>query len=181
MNDRSGQRDLWRVLFREERPAFAETAELLSHGEVSTEQILVEAYLALEETPFRKDFAQRTAIRQVVKVTLAHSLPAPRSRAETRPCVPLIDGTVEASTIGTLPWPERTAYLLHKVLRYSLRDSALLIGISDASLVQLVSIAEQRIASGKNSVAPSLPKLPETVEGEVTDYSAALLLQGEVA
>jgi len=66
MNDLLGRRDLWSVLFREERPALAETAELLSHGEVSTEQILVEAYLALEETPFRKVFAQRTAIRQVL-------------------------------------------------------------------------------------------------------------------
>jgi hypothetical protein len=181
MNDRSGQRDLWRVLFREERPALTETADLLSHGEVSTEQILVEAYLALEETPFRKVFAQRTAIRQVVKVTLAHSLPAPRSRAETRPCVSLIDGNIEASKTRILPWLERVAYVLHKVLCYSRRDSALLIGISDANLVQLVSIAERRIASGKNNAAPSLTELSETVQEEVTDYSLAHLVQSEVA
>jgi hypothetical protein len=180
MNDRSGQRDLWRVLFREERPALAETAELLSHGEVSTEQILVEAYLALEETPFRKVFAQRTAIRQVVKVTLAHSLPAPRSRSETRPC-PLIDGNIEASKTRILPWLERVAYVLHKVLCYSRRDSALLIGISDANLVQLVSIAERRIASGKNNAAPSLTELSGAVQEEVTEYSVAHLLQSEVA
>jgi hypothetical protein len=181
MKERSEQRDMWRVLFREERPALAETAKLLSHGEVSTEQILVEAYLTLEEAPFCKAFAQRTAIREVVKATLAHNLAASCSRAEARRCVPLIDGNVEASTIGGLPWPERVAYLLHKVLCYSRRDSALLIGISDANLVQLVSIAERRLANGKNDPAPSITELSETVRGEVADYSVARLLQSKVA
>jgi hypothetical protein len=181
MNDLLGQRDLWSVLFREERPALAETAELLSHGEVSTEQILVEPYLALEETPFCKAFAQRTAIRQVVKATLAHNLPVPRSRAETSPCLASIDGNIEASKIRTLPRLERVAYVLHKVLCYSRRDSALLIGISDANLVQLVSIAERRIANGQNNAAPSLTELSEAVQEGVADYSVAHLLQSEVA
>jgi hypothetical protein len=103
------------------------------------------------------------------------------AKASTRVTPAKIDGNIEASKIRILPWLERVAYVLHKVLCYSRRDSALLIGISDANLVQLVSIAERRIASGKNNATPSLTELSETVQDEVTDYSLAHLVQSEVA
>jgi hypothetical protein len=38
-----------------------------------------------------------------------------------------------------LPWPERAVYLLREVLRYSRRDTALLLGMSDSNIDQLHS------------------------------------------
>jgi hypothetical protein len=53
--------------------------------------------------------------------------------------------------VGMLPWPERAVYFLREVLRFSRRDTALLLGMSDANIDQLHKFAERRIRYFSNA------------------------------
>lgn len=51
------------------------------------------------------------------------------------------DGTLP---LAFLPWAERTAFVLRAVLRYSRRDTALLMEMTDAQVDRLVTMAQRR-------------------------------------
>ena len=83
----------------------------------------------------------------------------------------MIDGDVEAPQIRTPHWLERVALCAaQSSVLVAQRDSALLIGITDATLVQLVSIAELRIASGKSNDAPF-------ADGDLRDRAGAYVFK----
>jgi len=126
---------------------FAVTAEMLSPLHGATEQILDDALSAIEGTPFCEQFAQRSATRAVVKAALGNSSGEQHAFGKPRqkPSVP--DGQSEIWLVEDLPWAERAAFYLRNILCYSRRDSALLLGVSDAHLDQLTSFAERRIAA----------------------------------
>jgi hypothetical protein len=60
-----------------------------------------------------------------------------------------------------LPWPERAVYFLREALRYSRRDTALLLGMSDANIDQLYLFAQKRICCSSN---PSFAPFPDAVD-----------------
>jgi hypothetical protein len=143
------QEDRWRTLFQEQRTALAVTAEMLSYRKVPTKQILSNALTELEGHPFHEGFASTFALRAAVKAALALNTEATDSPIEMTLPDLVENGRLGGISIGSLPWPERAVFFLRKVLGYSRRDTALLLGMTDANVDQLYNIAEKRIGSSR--------------------------------
>ena len=163
------QEDRWRTLFQEQRTALAVTAEMLSYRKVPTKQILSNALTELEGHPFHEGFASTFALRAAVKAALALNTEAADSPIEMTLPDSVENGRFGGMSIGSLPWPERAVFFLRKVLGYSRRDTALLLGMSDANVDQLYSIAEKRIGSSSHPfILP--PEPPATPFGKPASY-----------
>ena len=150
------QADRWRTLFNTHRPTLTAVAEMLSYSRVSPEQILDEAAADLEGSSVRNPFAQIAAIRAVVKAAIAHNREAANSRIEAElpdPAQHIFSG---GPLVGMLPWRERAVYLLREVLHYSRRNTALLLGMSDANIDQIYELARKRISYSGNRSFSSL-------------------------
>jgi hypothetical protein len=141
----------WPALFNEQRATLTTVAEMLLPSRVASGQVLEQALTSLEGSPLRETFGQLCAIRAVAKAAIAYKLKnancaseaeAPVTPEHQFPCIP---------HVGMLPWPERAVYFLREVLRYSRRDTALLLGMSDANIDQLHKFAERRIRYFSNA------------------------------
>ena len=148
--------DRWRTLFNTHRPTLTAVAEILSHSRVSPELILDEAAADLEGSSVRDPFARVSAIRAVVKAAIAHNRDVANSRIEAEMRGPAQHVFSGGSLVGMLPWPERAVYLLREVLHYSRRNTALLLGMSDANIGQIYLLARKRISYSGNTSFPSL-------------------------
>jgi DNA-directed RNA polymerase specialized sigma24 family protein len=146
-----GQAERWRTLFNTHRPTLTAVAEMLSHSSASPEQILDEAAANLEGSSVRDPFAQVAAIRAVVKAAIAHNREAATSRIEAELPDPAQHAFSGDSLVGMLPWRERAVYFLREVLRYSRRNTALLLGMSDADIDQIYELARRRISDSYNT------------------------------
>jgi hypothetical protein len=142
---RPNQVDMWQTLFNEQRLALTVVAEMVLRCHVSPEQILSKALTALENSPLYENFGQVSATRAVVKAAIAHNREAANSSIESETLGPAKKEFPGTSHIGMLPWSERAVYFLRGVLGYSRRDTALLLGMSDANIDQLYKFAEKRI------------------------------------
>ena len=107
-----------------------------------TDQILaiVEAEVRERSVPdeFKLRFLSRAVIRNVIRhfrecihAKDGSHLPAPDDASHSRPAIPT---------------QERLVYFMQDILDYSTRDTALLIGITDAQVGKLLSFARKRIA-----------------------------------
>ena len=172
----------WRTLFEDHGATLAAVAAILSDNHVSPKQILEEAIAALEGSPLRCDFARNSAIRAVVKASLSYHrrTGALAIKAEAAadgpkyrfPGIPLI---------GILPWPERAVYFLRHALCYSRRDTSLLLGMSDANIDQLHSLAERRLRHGDEASVCSLPDPLELSREVKSNHVVAAGLLGRTA
>jgi Sigma-70, region 4 len=98
-----------------------------------------------------------------VKAAIAINYEATDSEIEMTTKNARESGSIGGLPIGSLPWPERAVYFLRKILNYSRRDTALLLGLSDANVDQLHCIAEKRIGSSRRPFIASpeiVAKLP---------------------
>jgi len=134
----------WRDLFDEHHANLAVVAEMLLRCRFSPEKILTKALAALEVSPREETF--KHALRAVVETTIAHNRETADSSLKDESPGPVKCGFPGSSQIGKLPWAERAVYLLHGVLRYSCRETALLLGMSNANIDQLYKFAAKRIA-----------------------------------
>lgn len=172
----------WGTLFEEQHATLTAVAKILWAGRVSPEQILEEALAALEGFPLHRDFGEISAIRAVVKASLSHhrrthdsavkaeaSDDAPKYRLPGMP------------PIGMLPWPERAVYFLLETLRYSRRDTALLLGMSDASVDQLHIFAERRIRYGGEAPVFALADALELSREVTSNHAIPAGLLGRTA
>ena len=151
---------MWRTLFREEHSELAHAAEMTLYQRGSQEQILTTALTELEDRPFHDGFGLVSALRAVVKSAIACNCQLLDPQIALTPPVSGNDGYDEAQSLETLPWAERAAYFLREVLHYSRRNTALLLGMSDANVDQLKRLAEKRMASPTN--AADHPRMPQT-------------------
>lgn len=139
------EEQMWRALFREQREHLTEVAEMLLCQNDSPEQILQTALEELEGSPFCETFGSASAVRAVVKAAIAYD----RCHFDLTSAVAASesgrDGQLGPLPLKILPWAERAAYFLREVLRYSRRDSALLLGITDSTVEQLDRSARMRI------------------------------------
>jgi hypothetical protein len=136
----------WGALFEEQDATLTAVAEILSPGRVSPEQILAEALVALEGSPLHRDFGEISAIRAVVKASISYHRRTAGSAIKAEASDDALKYRFPGiPPIGMLPWPERAVYFLREALRYSRRDTALLLGMGDASIDQLYFFAERRI------------------------------------
>lgn len=163
---------VWRTLFEAQGATLTAVAEILSATRVSAEQILEEAISALEGSPLRCEFGQNSAIRAVVKASISYH----RRTADSAVKAEASDDAPKyrfpgIPPIGMLPWPERAVYFLREALRYSRRDTALLLGMSDANIEELYIFAKRRIRHAGEAPASLLPDASE-LSREVESDSA---------
>jgi hypothetical protein len=151
----------WRTLFDEQGATLASVAEILLPHPVSPGQILDEALIALEGAPPQGTPRRASAIRAVAKAAVAHKLRTANPAIETGEPEPPKQRFPGIPCIGMLPWPERAVYFLREALRYSRRDTALLLGMSDANIDQLYLFAQKRIHYSSN---PSFAPLPDALD-----------------
>jgi len=171
MKNATDQREMWRRFFEEKCALLAIAAEMVSQVKGASEQILGEALLTLECSPYCTEFAQCSAIRAVVKAGIARNVDIHLSPLKEQWYVSADDLRSEGRLVEELPWPERATFFLSKILSYSRRDCALLLGISDANVDRLVMFAERRMAGAERISNLSSEVLAEIVQGNgVSDH-----------
>jgi hypothetical protein len=154
MTRESIQEEKWRTLFQEQHARLVLTVETLLYRNESPEQILRAALTELEGGPFHEFFGQVSALRAVVKAAIAHNYTLLGPQTTPSPPVSVNDGNLAAPFLAALPWSERAVYFLSEILHYARRDTALLLGISDSNVDQLIRFAKKRIGSPANTFVP---------------------------
>lgn len=134
--------------FQEQHARLAIAAATLLHRKEPPDQILSAALDELEGTPFLESFAPVSALRAVAKAAVAYNYRHIDPQIAFGPPTPTDDGDLAAPLLTGLPWPERAVHFLSKLLRYSRRDVALLLGISDVNVDQITRLAQKRLATG---------------------------------
>jgi DNA-directed RNA polymerase specialized sigma24 family protein len=143
----------WRQFFSEQHTVLAFAARtLLRQGQ--TESVLAQALATLQGSTPSEDYWHAFAMRTVVKAAISRNLENPLSDKVVDISSYESREELEALQMAGLPWAERAVYFLRKVLRYSRRDTALLMRMSDANVDQLLMFAEKRI--GRNEDARQL-------------------------
>ena len=155
----------WPTLFNEQRATLTTVAEMLVPSRSASGQVLEQALMSLEGSPLRQTFGQICATRAVVKAAIAYKRKNADSSEAEAPATPRHQFR-HIPHVGMLPWPERAVYLLREVLRYSRRDTALLLGMSDANIDQLHKFAERRIRyfSNASSQPPDVSGSPQRLD-----------------
>jgi hypothetical protein len=136
---------MWSALFEEHHSQLMEVAEILLYRNGSPEAILQSALAELDGRIFDKASGHVAATRAVVKAAIAHNYTGIDSWIITAS-----SGTIDYEHPGlrsleNLPWAERATYSLRDVLHYSRRNSALLLGISEANVDELNRFARKRM------------------------------------
>lgn len=122
---------------RKHHSRLTEVAEILLRRSGSPEQLVQTAFAELQHYPFYDPFGKISAVRAVVKATIAHNYASVDSWILTTSSGAISDERSGPQPLEAIPWAERAAYFLHEVLHYSRRDTALLLGISDAHVDEL--------------------------------------------
>jgi len=156
----------WSALFNEQRGMLTAVAETLLPSHAASGQVLEQALASLEGAPLRVPFGRICAIRAVVKAAIAYKLKNANCASEAEATATPRHQFRRIPNVGMLPWPERAVYLLREVLRYSRRDTALLLGMSDANIDQLHKFAERRIRyfSNASSQLPDVSGSSQTLD-----------------
>ena len=87
----------------------------------------------------REGFLNVSALRAVVKAAIALNQGVGDGGSDAS-----MQFTVSVPGFAAAPWRERAVLFLREVLRYSRRDTALLLRISDGDVDQLLHYARQR-------------------------------------
>jgi len=156
----------WPTLFNEQRATLTTVAEMLVPSRSASGQVLEQALMSLEGSPLRQTFGQICATRAVVKAAIAYKRKNANWASEAEPPVTPRHQFSRIRHVGMLPWPERAVYLLREMLRYSRRDTALLLGMSDANVDQLQKFAERRIRYFSNASSQLLDIKCKVCEGK---------------
>lgn len=155
MKRESNQGEMWRALFQQQHSLLTEVAEMLLYRSVSPEVVLQSALADLEGHLFDKSFGEVSATRAVVKAAIAYNYTAIDSWIVTTSSGPVNGDLSGPLPLESLPWAERAVYFLREVLRYSRRDTALLLGISDTNVDELNKFARKRMGIQVNTVHDS--------------------------
>jgi hypothetical protein len=171
---RSKPSGTWPAFFNEQRATLTKVAEVLLPSRVPSGQVLEQALTSLEGSPLRETFGQSGAIRAVVKAAIAYKLKNANYAGEAEEPFTPKQQFPRIPGVGMLPWPERAVYFLREVLRYSRRDTALLLGMSDANIDRLHKFARRRIRYYSNA-SSQLPKISGS--SQTPDRIAAIKFQ----
>ena len=172
----------WGTLFEEQHATLIAVTEMLFGRRASPEQILEEALVALEGSPLHRDFGEISAIRAVVKASISSHRKTAGSAIKAEASDDALKyGFPGIPPIGMLPWPERAVYFLREALRYSRRDIALLLRMSDASVDQLYVFAERRLCYAGETPVLSLAHASELSREVKPNHAMTAGLLGRTA
>jgi hypothetical protein len=153
---------MWKELFEEHHSQLSEVAEILLYRSHPAEQILSTAFAELEYRPFDDSFGKVSAIRAVVKAAIAHNYTLIDSWIVTTSSGPADFTHSGPRPLKAIPWAERAVCFLRDVLHYSRRDTALLLGMSDANIDQLNRFGRRRMGYLVDPPAPLESPRPGT-------------------
>src|SRR5260370_42563766 len=112
MTRKTDQEEMWRALFQEQHARLALAAQVLLYRRVSPEQILSTAYVELQGRPFHELFGPVSALRAVVRATIAYNYTLIDPQTAFAPPLSVNDGDLTAPLLAALPRPERAVYFL---------------------------------------------------------------------
>ena len=148
------EENAWKTLFEKQHASLAMAADMLVDHDASSGVILNQALAVLAGSSFHVEFGYPAALRAVIKTAVAENRKSANSRTAGSP-----EESYRPkgnSLVGNLPWLERSVYYLREILRYSRRNTALLLSLSDANVEQLCSMAARRIATAREFTSPNL-------------------------
>jgi hypothetical protein len=135
----------WRDLFVCRREALSSIARILTEGPCSPAVVLFNAESKIMERDIPEEFRYRYAIRNVVLAALViPSLEQCPDGFELFDCESADLAEFE-SRMEALPRPERSVVFLRDVLRYSKRETGLLLGIRDSQVDDLLHSGRTRL------------------------------------
>lgn len=142
--------ELWQAFFDEQRGELTLAARVLLRNRSSAETVLSQALEVLRDATPNETHRHAYAMRAIVKSAIAHNLKnmTPDKVVEISSYMREEDGGM--LRIGALPWPERAVYFLRDILRYSRRDTALLLKLSDSNVDQLLGFAQRRVGQSRS-------------------------------
>lgn len=144
MRQKANHEEKWHTLFKKERTTLKIAATMILRRKASTESVLHSALEELEGRPFYEAFGLASALRSVVKAAIAYNQTV-TDREDPLPSSAVVTDEADVELpLMKLPWPERAVYFLCEILKYSRRNTALLLGISDTNVDQLKGIAKKR-------------------------------------
>lgn len=115
-----------------------------------------------------RSWARRTIIKGAVRLADLHSTSTNASSNPATNVAPALPGLrAEMSAILSLPPLERFAFVTSVLEGYTDRDSALLLGCTQPSLVAARTRAIQQIAKPAEAT-PSVPPVPSTLESPIS-------------
>lgn len=161
MAQEPNQAAMWEALFNEHHSELTEIAEILLHRVGSPEQVLRSALTKLKQHRFcEKPFGKIFAMRAVAKAAILHNNTAGGGWIVKSSSGQISYEHAGAQPLEALPWPERAAFFLYEVLHYSRRNTALLLGISDANVDELDRLARKRMGIPRENRPASHTPLP---------------------
>lgn len=174
MTKTADQVEMWKTLFKEERISLKIAASIISRRKGSTDSILDTAFEELQGRPFYEPFGLTSALRSVVKSAVACNLTVTDREGPLSSSVGSNDEDDVELLFGKplmkLPWAERAVYFLREILKYSRRDTALLLSMSDAHVDLIQNFAKRRL----KLPAQDLVELPTSELGAARALTAAI-------
>jgi DNA-directed RNA polymerase specialized sigma24 family protein len=117
-------------------------------------QILAKAEAEARERHVPDEFKLRFLTRTLVRNVIQHMRECSSKEPSQGPAPD------DRDSVTTIPAQERLVYFMRDILEYSTRDTALLIGIADAQVEKLLSLARKRIdlSEGPSSLEIETPE-----------------------
>jgi hypothetical protein len=119
-------------------------------------EVAGEACCHLECAHVNVGFESSFLLREVVSLSIARISQSSRASDEAFQCNRQNHDHGTELQAAALPWPERAVFLMRDVLRYSRRETALLLRMTDAQIEQLTGFARNRITSANTTSVASL-------------------------
>ena len=149
MKDSNNHETKWRDLFEKEHAILEEAAFMVLYRQEDPKEILHSAINQLKSRPFHEVFGPVCALREVIKAAIARNADPFEQNLEQR-AFALQRRHSGPLPLEALPWAERAVYFLREVQHYALRDTALLLGMSDGEVDQLKKSARRRMGYPKD-------------------------------
>ena len=151
MRDADDHERNWRDLFDRQRATLEEAAYMVLFRPEEPKEILHFALDQLKNRPYQEVFGPASAIREVIKAAIARNQNFVDQDFEHQASVALPQWHSGPLPLEALPWAERAVYFLREVLQYALRDTALLLSISDREVCLLARAAKRRMGRLEDS------------------------------
>ena len=154
MNKASDYEPRWRNLFERQAATLEEAAHMLLCRQEDPKEILRSVVNQLKNQPFDDVFAPVCALREVIKAAIARNDESSGQDFELQADIALQRWHSGPLPLEALPWAERAVYFLQEVQHYARRNTALLLGMSDAEVDQLKKSAEKRMGFPEDPPEP---------------------------
>ncbi|HVC91901.1 MAG TPA: hypothetical protein VND66_14900 [Acidobacteriaceae bacterium] len=155
MTSRQDWTEDWGHVFEAHNDRFRLAATALLSCSTCATKIVAEAYSLVHDAKIPGDFQYAFAMRAILRLVITHKLQSPVNGCGALQCDHQEVNTLLDAQLSILPFPERTVYFLREILSYSRRETALMTGMFDSHVDQLLDLGRTRIACAQNGSSTS--------------------------